>query len=59
MYEQTEVEPLVRWWQADGKWNDCGSYAIQINDDYLVSDGPTGQSEYEWNAVDNVELSEN
>ena len=25
MYEQTELEPLVRQWEAEGKWIDCGN----------------------------------
>ena len=26
MYEQTELEPLVRQWEAEGKWIDCGNW---------------------------------
>ncbi|MFG0255310.1 MAG: YcxB family protein [Rhodopirellula sp. JB053] len=31
-----------------------GDYTIQINNDNLRSDGPTGQTEYKWDAVDRV-----
>ena len=26
MYEQTELTPLVRQWEGEGKWIDCGSW---------------------------------
>jgi len=26
MYEQTELEPLVRQWEAEGKWIYCGNW---------------------------------
>ncbi len=35
-----------------------GEYTIQINDLHLVSDGPTGHGEYNWNAVDRVILTD-
>ncbi|MCC9640980.1 YcxB family protein [Rhodopirellula sp. JC740] len=31
-----------------------GDYTIRINNDNLRSDGPTGQTDYKWNAVDRV-----
>ncbi len=35
-----------------------GEYTIHINDGHLVSDGPTGHGEYNWNAVDRVILTD-
>ncbi|MCU0714237.1 MAG: YcxB family protein [Pirellula sp.] len=35
-----------------------GEYSIQINDDHLVSDGPTGHTEYKWNGVDRSILTD-
>ena len=37
MYEQTELEPLVRQLESEGKWIDCGSWRRARN----------GQLEYE------------
>ena len=37
MYEQTELAPLVRQWEAEGKWIDCGDWRRARN----------GQFEYE------------
>ena len=36
MNEQSELEPLVRQWEAEGKWIDCGSWGP----------APNGQLEY-------------
>ncbi len=36
-----------------------GQYTIQIDEDCLVSDVPTGHSEYKWSAVDHAILTEN
>lgn len=35
-----------------------GDYRIQIDDTKLVSEGPTGYTEYRWDAVDRVVLTE-
>ena len=35
-----------------------GEYSIQINDDHLISDGPTGHTEYNWNGVDRSVLTD-
>ena len=35
-----------------------GQYTIQINDGQLVSDGPTGHGEYNWNSVDRTILTD-
>ncbi len=35
-----------------------GEYTIQINDGHLLSNGPTGHAEYNWNAVDRAILTD-
>ena len=35
-----------------------GKYTIQINDEHLLSDGPTGHTEYNWDAVDRTILTD-
>ena len=35
-----------------------GEYTIQINEGQLLSDGPTGHAEYNWNAVDRAILTD-
>ena len=41
MYEQTELEPLVRQWEAEGKWIDCGSWRPARNGQLEYHPTPT------------------